>query len=113
MFKSKKSEQLLSEIELLLPNLRALVDRASMIDDIHHRMKLLESISHNLNELANTASLLSTADSIVSRYLNDGHRIADDVRVDVETISALTLKLQKELQDLSRRLTDFEARLSG
>ena len=123
MFKSKKSERLLSEIELLLPNLRALADRAEMIDDIHHRMKLLESISHNLSQvevmshnlgrLADTASLLSTAETIIARYLNDGHRIADDVRVDVETISALTLKLQKDLQDLSRRLTDFEARLSG
>lgn len=121
MFTNKKSKQLFAEVADLLPHLRALVDRTAMIDEMHHEMKLLESMSHSLSQvevmshslgrLADTASLLSTAEAIIARYLEDGHRIADDVRIDVETISALTLKLQKELQDLSRRLTEFEARL--
>ena len=112
MPRNKKSKLLIAEIEALLPSLKALADRAQMIDDIHHRMKLLESMSHNLDQLANTASLLSTADAVLTRFVNDNHRISDDVRIDVETISALALKIQKDLQDLSRRLGEFEGRLS-
>ena len=112
MFNNKKTKQLLAEIEDLLPGIKALADRAQMIDDVHHRMTLLETISHNLNQLASTASVLSTAEAVLNRYVEDNHRISDDVRIDVETISALTLKLQKDLQDLSRRLSEFESRLS-
>ena len=110
--KNRKTNQLLEQLDELLPKLRGLTDRASMIDDIHHRMKLLEEVAHNLKEAAAMGSVLRDAKDIIDRYLSDNHRISEDVRADVETVSALVLVMQKEIRDLNRQLAEFSGRLT-
>ena len=110
--RNRQTDQLLEQLRDLLPELKALTERASMIDDVHHRMKLLEEIAHDMKQLAAVSTALNSANDVIDRYLNDNHRVGEGVRVDVETISALVIAMQKEMRDLNRQLAEFSSRLT-
>ena len=110
--RNRQTDQLLEQLRDLLPELKALTGRASMIDDVHHRMKLLEEIAHDIKQLAAVSTALNSANDVIDRYLNDNHRVGEGVRVDVETISALVIAMQKEMRDLNRQLAEFSSRLT-
>jgi hypothetical protein len=121
----------MNELRTLLPELRELLayrtnldrlgPRLDLIDSITPRLDLIDSIAPRLNEIDRLASEVSSSTKamreiedlnrvvtessvILRKFLDTNHVIAEDVRLDVDTISAVVLSLQKSINELADKL---------
>ena len=117
-----------AEIRSMLPELRELLavranldrlgPRLDLLDQVGPRLELLDQLGGRLDRLGadieqieallrNIRSLedaVGEADTIVRKYLDTNHVVAEDVRLDVDTISAVVLSAQKSIRDLTVKL---------
>jgi hypothetical protein len=117
-----------AEIRSMLPELRELLavranldrlgPRLDLLDQVGPRLELLDQLGGRLDRLGadierieallrNIRSLedaVGEADMIVRKYLDTNHVVAEDVRLDVDTISAVVLSAQKSIRDLTVKL---------
>ena len=110
-----------AEIRSMLPELRELLavranldrlgPRLDLLDQVGPRLELLDRLGADIERiealLRNIRSLedaVGEADTIVRKYLDTNHVVAEDVRLDVDTISAVVLSAQKSIRDLTVKL---------
>lgn len=83
-----------------------LVPRINMIDSLGARIDALEYAVRSIRDLE---AISQTAASVIQRFLDSNHTISEDVRLDVDTISALTLSLTKSICDLTSLLEQTQS----
>lgn len=128
---SESNQSTLAELQEILPELRELCTlrvnldrlgpRLEMLDKIAPRTELIEelvprinmmdslgaridSLEHAVRSLKDLEMIAQTANSVLQKFLDSNHSIAEDVRLDVDTMSALTLSLSKSITDLTALL---------
>ncbi len=77
----------LRRLELLLPNIDQLGPRLAVVDELGVLVEPLKSLCAQI-------SVLDSVGGIVNRFLTENHEVSESVRVDVETISALTAQVE-------------------
>ena len=78
-----------------------LVPRINMMDSLGAR---IDSLEHAVRSLKDLEMIAQAANSVLQKFLDSNHSIAEDVRLDVDTMSALTLSLSKSITDLTALL---------
>jgi len=103
---SMRLEALLPDLEDLLRlrvNLDRLGPRLELIDQIGPRLVELDKVVTllpKLHELANMVGVINDVGAVLRRFLDANHEVSETVRVDVETISALGLQIDKSLTEV-------------
>ena len=62
----------------------------------------------SLKNVAVFAGLIQQLQPIVDTYLNQNHFVAENVRVDVETITVLITALQMQINQLQKAISDSQ-----
>lgn len=107
---SMRLEAVLPDLEDLLRlrvNLDRLGPRLELIDQIGPRLVELDKVVTllpKLHELANMVGVMNDVGAVLRRFLDANHEISETVRVDVETISALGLQIDKSLTEVLAEL---------
>ncbi|MBM4074532.1 MAG: hypothetical protein FJ267_02660 [Planctomycetes bacterium] len=102
---SMRLEAVLPDLEDLLRlrvNLDRLGPRLELIDQIGPRLVELDKVVTllpKLHELANMVGVMNDVGAVLRRFLDANHEVSETVRVDVETISALGLQIDKSLTE--------------
>jgi len=103
---SMRLEAVLPDLEDLLRlrvNLDRLGPRLELIDQIGPRLVELDKVVTllpKLHELANMVGVMNDVGAVLRRFLDANHEVSETVRVDVETISALGLQIDKSLTEV-------------
>jgi hypothetical protein len=115
---SMATQDILAELGALLPELRELCNlrvnlsrlgpRLDTLDEVGHHVKNLDELGGRLDSLEATVRSLTdlsavteTANTILKNFLDANHNISEDVRLDVDTMSAMILSLNKSISHLS------------
>ena len=94
-------------IEVLLPDLEELVRFRMNLDRLGPRLDLIDQLGvllPRLYELANMVGVMNDVGAVLRRFLDANHEVSETVRVDVETISALGLQIEKSLAEVLAEL---------
>lgn len=94
-------------IEDLLPDLEELVRFRMNLDRLGPRLDLIDQLGvllPRLYELANMVGVMNDVGAVLRRFLDANHEVSETVRVDVETISALGLQIEKSLAEVLAEL---------
>jgi hypothetical protein len=94
----------IATLDALGPHL-VVIDRTSLaltnLDNFAHEVM-------NLENVAIFANLVQRLQPIVDTYLNQNHLIAENVRVDVETVTVLITALQMQINQLQKTISDSQ-----
>ena len=107
---SERLESLLPGLEDLLRlrvNIDRLGPRLELIDEIGPRLVELDKVVTllpRLHDLANMVGVMNDVGAVLRRFLDANHEVSETVRVDVETISALGLQIEKSLAEVLAEL---------
>ncbi len=94
-------------LEVLLPGLEELVHLRINLDRLGPRLDLIDQLGAllpRLHELANMVGVMDDVGAVLRRFLDANHEVSETVRVDVETISALGLQIEKSLAEVLAEL---------
>lgn len=95
--KVQRVESVSMRLEAVLPDLEDLLRLRVNLDRLGPRLELIDQIGPRLAELDKVSSVLN-------RFLDANHEVSETVRVDVETISALGLQIEKSLAEVLTEL---------
>jgi hypothetical protein len=102
----------IATLEALGPHiatLDALGPRMAVIDSTSLALTNLDKFTHEFARITNVAEfadLVRQLRPIVDTYLNQNHLVAENVRVDVETVTVLITALQMQINDLQKTISD-------
>lgn len=103
---SERVEALLPALEELV-HLRVNLDRLGpsidLINQLGPRLEVIDQLGPllpRLHEVANMVGVLNDVGAVLRRFLDANHEVSETVRVDVETISALGLQIEKSLAEV-------------
>ena len=94
-------------VEVLLPGLEELVRFRMNLDRLGPRLDLIDQLGvllPRLYDLANMVGVMNDVGAVLRRFLDANHEVSETVRVDVETISALGLQIEKSLAEVLAEL---------
>ena len=94
-----------------IATLDALGHTIATIDSTSLALNNLDSFAHEVLSLKNVAvfaGLIQQLQPIVDTYLNQNHFVAENVRVDVETITVLITALQMQINQLQKAISDSQ-----
>ena len=94
-----------------IATLDALGPRIAIIDRTSVALTNLDNVAHEIMNLENVAiftHLVQQLQPIVDTYLNQNHLIAENVRVDVETVTVLITALQMQINQLQKTISDSQ-----
>jgi hypothetical protein len=92
-----------------IATLDALGPRLAIIDRTSFALTNLDNFAHEITSIANVAvftDLVQQLRPIVDTYLNQNHLVAENVRVDVETVTVLMTALQMQINSLQKTISD-------
>ena len=101
----------LDALGLRIATLDALGHTIATIDRTSLALNNLDSFAHEVMSLKNVAvfaGLIQQLQPIVDTYLNQNHFVAENVRVDVETITVLITALQMQINQLQKAISDSQ-----
>jgi hypothetical protein len=104
----------IATLDALVPHiatLDALGARIAAIDRTSVALNNLDSFAHEVMSLENIAvfaGLVQQLQPIVDTYLNQNHFVAENVRVDVETVTVLITALQMQINQLQKTISDSQ-----
>jgi len=104
--------QLRHVLDMLGPHiatLDALGQRIAIIDRTFYALSNLDKFAHEIKSIENVAEfahLVQQLKPIVDTYLNQNHFVAENVRVDVETVTVLITALQMQINQLQKTIAD-------
>jgi hypothetical protein len=109
----------LQEILQMAPEIRELLQLRSVLDALGPHIATLDRTSFALTNLdkfaheimsienvAEFAHLVQQLKPIVDTYLSQNHFVAENVRVDVETVTVLITALQMQINQLQKTIAD-------
>ena len=95
----------------------ALGAHVATLDALGPRLALIDSMSATINDLSNLAQHMKTNNDIavfadlvlqlrpiVENYLEQNHLVAENVRVDVETVAIMMTALQVQITQLQKAI---------
>jgi len=100
--KVARIESVSMRLEAVLPDLEDLLRLRVNLDRLGPRLDLIDEIGNllpRLHELANMVGVMNDVGAVLRRFLDANHEVSETVRVDVETISALGLQIDKSLTE--------------
>ena len=92
-----------------IATLDALGPRLAIIDRTSFALTNLDNFAHEITSIANVAvftDLVQQLRPIVDTYLNQNHLVAENVRLDVETVAVLITALQMQINQLQKTMSD-------
>ena len=101
--KVARIESVSMRLEAVLPDLEDLLRLRVNLDRLGPRLDLIDEIGNllpRLHELANMVGVMNDVGAVLRRFLDANHEVSETVRVDVETISALGLRIDKSLTEV-------------
>jgi hypothetical protein len=101
--KVARIESVSMRLEAVLPDLEDLLRLRVNLDRLGPRLDLIDEIGNllpRLHELANMVGVMNDVGAVLRRFLDANHEVSETVRVDVETISALGLQIDKSLTEV-------------
>jgi len=101
--KVARIESVSMRLEAVLPDLEDLLRLRVNLDRLGPRLDLIDEIGNllpRLHELANMVGVMNDVGAVLGRFLDANHEVSETVRVDVETISALGLQIDKSLTEV-------------
>ncbi|WP_175557980.1 methyl-accepting chemotaxis protein [Roseibium suaedae] len=73
---------------------------------------ILDSVSHTMSRLEDTAQSLSTVTSDTERFADEAASSSQDARSNVEAVAAATMQLSSSIEEINRRVTSTTAVVS-
>jgi len=77
------------------------------LDRLGPRLELIDQLGEllpRLHELANMVGVMNDVGAVLRRFLDANHEVSETVRVDVETISAIGLQIERSLAEVLAEL---------
>ena len=92
-----------------IATLDALGSHIAVFDRTYLTLTNLDKFAHEIMSIENVATfahLVQQLKPIVDTYLNQNHFVAENVRVDVETVTVLMTALQMQINQLQKTIAD-------